>query len=106
MFAENSVGLRFLQSVSDTKPILTREKIFADGGKSGPNFNLIFRRVELALGWGVRRFQKYYFTCFSTHHLVDRKHPIFTGVHSNQDQILLVKIRKYIYTFMLIEGPD
>ena len=28
-----------------------------------------------------------------------------TGVHSNQDQILLVKIREYI-GFMLIEGPD
>ena len=43
MFAENLVGLGFLQSFSYIKPIPTHEKMFAVG-KSGPNatFNLIF----------------------------------------------------------------
>ena len=47
-FAENLVGLGFLQSVSYLKSIQTHEKLFA-AGKSGPNatFNLIF----LGLGW-------------------------------------------------------
>ena len=48
MFAENSVGLGFLYSVSYIKPIPTHEKVLAVG-KSGPvaTFNLIF----LGLGW-------------------------------------------------------
>ena len=48
MFAENLVGLGFLQSVSYIKSIPAHEKIFSVG-KSGPKaaFNLIF----LGLGW-------------------------------------------------------
>ena len=49
MFAENSVGLGFLQSVSYIKSIPTHEKIFGCGKKNGgPNatFNLLF-----PLGW-------------------------------------------------------
>ena len=48
VFANNSVGSGFLQSVSYTKPIPTHGKLFAVG-KSGPNatFNIIF----LGLGW-------------------------------------------------------
>ena len=48
VFAENLVGLGFLQSVSQIKQIPTHEKVFAVG-KRGLNatFNLIF----LGLGW-------------------------------------------------------
>ena len=76
MFAENLVGLGFLQSVSYIKPIPTHEKIFAVG-KSAPTatFNLIF----LGLGWpGVEEFVGFIiiFICFPTqHNLVNRKHP-------------------------------
>ena len=43
VFADNSVGLGFLSSISYVKPIPTHKKIFAVG-KSGPNaaFNLVF----------------------------------------------------------------
>ena len=63
-FAENLVGLGFLQSVSYLKSIQTHEKLFA-AGKSGPNatFNLIF----LGLGWRwVGEFVGFIiiFTCF------------------------------------------
>ena len=58
VFAENLIGLGFLQSVSYIAPIPTHEKMFAVG-KRGPNatFNLFFLGViGLVLGWGVRRF--------------------------------------------------
>ena len=68
MFAENLVGLGFLQSVSCVKPIPTHEKILAVG-KSGPiaTFNPNF----LGLGWPwVGEFVGFMimFTCFPTQH--------------------------------------
>ena len=76
VFAENLVGLGFLQSVSYIKPIPTHEKIFAVG-KSAPTatFNLIF----LGLGWAwIGEFVGFIiiFISFPTqHNLVNRKHP-------------------------------
>ena len=76
VFAENLVGLGFLQSVSQIKQIPTHEKVFAVG-KRGLNatFNLIF----LGLGWPwVGKFVGFIiiFTCFPTQeNLVNRKHP-------------------------------
>ena len=48
VFAESSVGLGFLSSISDIKLILTHEKLFVVG-KRGPKatFNLIF----VGFGW-------------------------------------------------------
>ena len=77
-FAENLVGLGFLQSVSCIKPIPTHEKLFAVG-KSGPNatFNLFF----LGLGWPwIGEFVGFIMilTCFpSEQSLVYRKHRIY-----------------------------
>ena len=65
-FADNLVGLGFLQSFSYIKPILTHDRVFAVG-KSGQNatFSLIF----FGLGWPrVGEFVGFIIicTCFST----------------------------------------
>ena len=67
VFAENSVGLGFLQSVSYIKPIPTHEKILCCGEKVAqmPLFTLIF----LGLGWPwVEEFVGFIitFTCIPT----------------------------------------
>ena len=78
VFADNLVGLGFLQSVSYIKPILSHEKSFAVG-KSGRNatFNPFF----LGLGWPwVGEFVGFIviFKYFPTQqNLVNRKHPLF-----------------------------
>ena len=75
VFAENLVGLGFLESVSYIEPIPTHENLFAVG-KSGPTatFNLIF----LGLGWPwVGEFVDFIiiFICFPTQQsFVNRKH--------------------------------
>ena len=55
VFAENLVGLCFLQSVSYVKPILTHEKKKCSGEKGAQNASFVtfFFWVGLALGWGV-----------------------------------------------------
>ena len=76
VFAENLVGLGFLESVSYIEPIPTHENLFAVG-KSGPTatFNLIF----LGLRWPwVGEFVGFFiiYIGFPTQqNLVNRKHP-------------------------------
>ena len=57
VFAENLVGLGFLQYVSYIKSIPTHKKIFSVR-RSGSNatYNLIFVGLGWPWGWGVRRF--------------------------------------------------
>ena len=45
------------------------------------------------------------FSFFCVAFFYERVLAVITGVHSNQDQILLVNIREYL-GFILIEGPD
>ena len=65
VFAEDLVGLAFLQSVSYIKPIPTHTRKYLLWEKVAhmPRFFLpIFSWVGLALGWGVRRFHDNIYT--------------------------------------------
>ena len=58
VFADNLVGLGFLQPVSYIKPLPTHEKLFAVWEKLAqmPLLTQCFLGWVVALGWGVRRF--------------------------------------------------
>ena len=78
VFAENLVGLGFLQSVSYIKPIPTHERLFTVG-KSGPNAT--FKPFFSGLGWpwvGECVGFILIFTCFPTpQNLVNCKTPYY-----------------------------